>query len=91
MSEEYAKKIQLIPLDVTSTDSIESSVKLVEHWLSPGKGLNLLINNAGMHLPHVATFPTCTQEGLLEHFKVNTVGAILVTQVICSPLETTAN
>lgn len=81
MSEKCVKKIHMIPLDVTNPASIENSVKLVEEFLPERNGLNLLINNAGMHLEKVATFPTCTQEGLLEHFKVNTVGPILVTQV----------
>lgn len=46
-----------------------------------GKGLNLLINNAGISSKY-AKLNMVKKEHLLENFEVNTVAPILLTKVI---------
>ena len=44
-----------------------------------GEGLNLLINNAA--IANVLGFFEVSKEDMMEHFEVNTVGPLLVSQV----------
>ncbi|KAM5138879.1 C-signal-like isoform 2-T4 [Mantella aurantiaca] len=71
-----------VKLDVTNQASIEAAYIDITQRLN-GRGLNLLINNAGIavfHLPHEAT-----AEDMMEMYKTNTIGPMLVTQTF-SPL-----
>ncbi|GBM38207.1 hypothetical protein AVEN_8271-1 [Araneus ventricosus] len=87
--EETSKKskIILIKMDVTCPQEIEAAKRLVEETVGE-RGLNLLINNAGVAQP--ALFPNITSENLALHFKVNTEGPIMVLQAMLPILEKAA-
>lgn len=59
-------------------EDVTDARKTVEEMVGE-KGLTLLINNAGIAKPE--PFPDITEENLLLHFSVNTVGPIRVFQV----------
>ncbi|GBM08955.1 putative oxidoreductase C663.06c [Araneus ventricosus] len=80
-------KIILIKMDVTNPDEREAARNAVEETVKE-RGLNLLINNAGVlesqNLPHL------TSENLELHFKVNTVAPVMVSQTMLPLLERAA-
>ncbi|CAL1300392.1 unnamed protein product [Larinioides sclopetarius] len=80
-------KIILIKMDVTCPQEIEAAKKLVEETVGE-RGLNLLINNAGVAQP--GFFPNITSESLSLHFKTNTEGPIMVFQAMLPSLEKAA-
>ncbi|XP_055952229.1 C-factor-like [Argiope bruennichi] len=87
--EESSKKakIILIKMDVTRSEEIASAKQTVEATVGE-KGLNLLINNAGVAQPEL--FPNITPQNLELHFKVNTEGPIMVLQAMLPILEKAA-
>ncbi|KAF8772041.1 C-factor-like [Argiope bruennichi] len=87
--EESSKKSKLIliKMDVTRPEEIEVAKKLIEDTVGE-RGLNLLINNAGV--AQVQMFPNVTPENLEFHFKVNTEGPLLVLQAMLPSLEKAA-
>ncbi|XP_048371155.1 C-factor-like [Sphaerodactylus townsendi] len=68
-------RIHVIQLEVEDQSSVKASVALVESHLN-GKGLNLLINNAGVN--SYASLETVQPEEMLSAFNTNVVGPILV-------------
>ena len=64
-------RVHFVPLEVTKDDSIAAAVKEVTQKLGDGKGLDVLINNAGIQLPaeSVSELPH-----LAESFEVNVFG-----------------
>ncbi|GIY38747.1 uncharacterized protein CDAR_179831 [Caerostris darwini] len=81
-------RIILIKMDVTSLEEIEVAKQIVEETVGD-RGLNLLINNAGA--VKMVTFPNLTTENLEFHYKINTEGPILVTQMMLPCLEKAAS
>uniref|UniRef100_A0A8C8SNC3 C-factor-like n=1 Tax=Pelusios castaneus TaxID=367368 RepID=A0A8C8SNC3_9SAUR len=67
--------VRLVQLDAVSLASVQAAVKEVETQLN-GKGLNLLINNAGVNSQ--ATLQSAQQEEMLSVFTTNVVGPIQV-------------
>jgi len=47
--------------------------------LLEGKGLNVLVNNAGVN--HSESFDAVTKEHMMEDFEVNAVGPLMVAKV----------
>ncbi|GBM97855.1 C-factor [Araneus ventricosus] len=79
---------ELPPSDVTSTDDREAARNAVEETVKE-RGLNLLINNAGVSESQV--LPHLTAENLELHFKVNTVAPVMVFQAMLPLLERAAD
>jgi short-subunit dehydrogenase involved in D-alanine esterification of teichoic acids len=50
--------------------------------LTGGAGLNLLVNNAGILLSSNLSLAAVKKEDLVQHFEVNSIAPILLTQVI---------
>jgi NAD(P)-dependent dehydrogenase (short-subunit alcohol dehydrogenase family) len=66
--------------DVTEYERFGEVVDEVER-LTGGAGLNLLINNAGIMAKSNTGLTEVTKEILRDHFEVNTIAPILLTQV----------
>ncbi|XP_053304833.1 C-factor-like [Spea bombifrons] len=84
---EKHSNVKLIKLDATDPKSIIESAKHVEKHLN-GRGLDLLINNAGVAPPN--TLHTQTAEDMMEVYKVNVVGPMLVSQAYYNLLKKSA-
>ncbi|XP_062997093.1 C-signal-like [Elgaria multicarinata webbii] len=69
--------IHVVQLEVVDQSSVKAAVSVVESHLK-SKGLNLLINNAGVN--SYATLQTVEQQEMLSVFNTNVVGPILVVQ-----------
>ncbi|XP_054856535.1 C-factor-like [Eublepharis macularius] len=67
--------IHVVQLDVKDPSSLKAAVSVVESHLN-GKGLNLLINNAGVAI--YGSLETMEQEEMLSVFNTNVVGPTLV-------------
>ena len=78
------ERVKVLPMDVTSPQSIATSRLQVEEQVD---GLDLLINNAGI-LPggidnresNISMFGELNAEAMLEVFRVNSISPIMVTQ-----------
>ncbi|GBM11983.1 hypothetical protein AVEN_209667-1 [Araneus ventricosus] len=80
-------EVVLVKMDITKTKEIADARKIVESKVGD-KGLNLLINNAG-----VLTwqgFPEITEENMLFHFSTNTVGPVMVLKEMLPLLQKSA-
>ncbi|XP_053304497.1 C-factor-like [Spea bombifrons] len=84
---EKHSNVVVIQLDATDGASITESAKQVEKHLN-GRGLDLLINNAGVLHPN--TLQTQTAEDMMEVYSVNVVGPMLVTQAYYDLLKKSA-
>ncbi|XP_066493709.1 C-signal-like [Tiliqua scincoides] len=87
---ELAKKhpsICVIKLEVENQSSVKAAVSVVGSHLKD-KGLNLLINNAGVH--SMANLETVEQQELLSVFNTNVVGPILLVKEFLSLLKKAA-
>lgn len=69
----------LCSVDVTSQTDIDAAARQVEDRVGD-KGLNLLINNAGMSRKRQYV-GNLNRDHLLEQFDTNVIGPLLVTQV----------
>ncbi|XP_020668319.2 C-signal isoform X8 [Pogona vitticeps] len=67
--------IHVVQLEVENQSSVKAAVAIVQSYLE-GKGLNLLINNAGVDT--YDTLQTVEQQEMLCTFNINVVGPILV-------------
>ncbi|KAG8197490.1 hypothetical protein JTE90_007229 [Oedothorax gibbosus] len=77
-------KVILIKLDITSAEDIAVTKKIVEDTVGD-RGLNLLINNAGVM--KAEPFPCMTPENLELHFKANCVAPVMILQSLFPLLE----
>jgi len=80
-------QVELLKMDVTKHEDIVAVRRVVEQKVGE-KGLTLLINNAGIAEP--LGFPNVTEENLLKHFTVNTVGPTMVFQEMLPSLQKAA-
>ncbi|XP_040180520.1 C-factor-like [Rana temporaria] len=76
-----------VKMDVTDKASIEDAYSVVKETLK-GRGLNLLINNAGINVYHSAD--ETTSEDMMRVYETNTVGPMLVTQIFAPLLKKAA-
>nr|XP_060643907.1 C-signal-like isoform X1 [Anolis sagrei ordinatus] len=79
--------IEIIPLDTSEASSIKAAAAIVTERLK-GAGLNLLINNAG--IVKATTLESETPENMLEVYKTNVVGPMVVTQTFLPLLKKAA-
>ncbi|KAJ7312057.1 hypothetical protein JRQ81_006391 [Phrynocephalus forsythii] len=77
-----------LQLDIRDPKSIQAAVKSVEEHLE-GKGLNLLINNAGL-LIKFTTLCNETAENMFSLFHTNTIGTMQVSQAFLPLLKKAA-
>ncbi|CAL1296321.1 unnamed protein product [Larinioides sclopetarius] len=80
-------QIVLIQMDVSKINDIESAKNIISQKVGD-KGLNLLINNAGV--AKYQGFPEITEENMLFHFTTNTVGPVMVLKVMLPLLQKSA-
>nr|XP_060644392.1 C-signal-like [Anolis sagrei ordinatus] len=77
----------ILQLEVTDPASVQSAAKEAESHLG-GRGLNLLVNNAGV-MP-ACTLESATTKGMLDVYNVNLVGPMLVTKAFLPLLKRAA-
>ena len=81
---QYADRLVLLPLDVTSAESIAAAVKTVQDTTD---ALDVLINNAGVY-PHAGSgdahqrLGQLTHDDAMETMQVNAIGPLLVSQAL---------
>jgi NADP-dependent 3-hydroxy acid dehydrogenase YdfG len=68
-----------VPLDVTSDVSVRDAMARVD-WLTSGRGLNVLINNAGFAVP--GPLETVPVERLQAGFETNVIGLMRMCQAV---------
>ncbi|KAL8198431.1 UNVERIFIED_CONTAM: hypothetical protein K2H54_010458 [Gekko kuhli] len=79
--------LKLLQLDVVSESSIKKVVREVEDIVGE-KGLNCLVNNAGINV--VATLEEVTAETMLRIYETNTVAQLMVTKAFLPLLRRAA-
>ncbi|XP_034976869.1 C-signal-like [Zootoca vivipara] len=79
--------IRVLPLDVVSESSIKETVKEVEDIVGE-KGLNCLINNAGINVS--ASLEDVTTEAMLRTFETNTVAQLMLSKAFLPLLKKAA-
>ncbi|GFS78783.1 uncharacterized protein NPIL_325371 [Nephila pilipes] len=77
-------EIILIQMDVSNSTDIKAAGKIVSDKLMD-KGLNLLMNNAGIYKEEKLS--EITEENLLNHFSTNAMGPILLFQPNFKPFR----
>ncbi|GBM00303.1 putative oxidoreductase C663.08c [Araneus ventricosus] len=80
-------EVVLIKMDVRSLNDIENAQKIIEEKVGD-KGLNLLINNAGVM--KFEGFPEITEEDFLFHFTTNTIAPVIVLKKMLPLLQRAA-
>ena len=80
--------ITVVKLDVTDLASVESARVEVEAKLGKD-GLNLLINNAAIDVTQ--GFYDVTEKEMIDHFRTNCIGPLLVTRSFLSLLKRAAS
>ncbi|NWZ17564.1 BDH protein, partial [Agelaius phoeniceus] len=86
LSKQYSN-IRLLQLDVVCENSIKKVVKEVEEIVGD-KGLNCLINNAGINV--LASLEEVTAETMLTIYETNTVAQLMVTKAFLPLLRKAA-
>jgi NAD(P)-dependent dehydrogenase (short-subunit alcohol dehydrogenase family) len=76
LASDYPSQLTILTLDVTEQPSLEYAREIVRQQ---AQGLDLLFNNAAIHLGD-ETITNVTAEALLRTFHVNAVGPVLVAQ-----------
>ncbi|KAF8771528.1 Speckle-type POZ protein B like protein [Argiope bruennichi] len=80
-------QVVLIQMDISNCNDIEKAKKVIEEKVGD-KGLNLLINNAGVGID--LGFPEITEENMLFHFNTNTVGPVIFLKTMLPLLQKSA-
>lgn len=80
-------KVKILELDVKDYDKYEKVVDQVTADVG-ADGLNLLINNAGIHIK--ANFHDAKREDMLEVYEVNVVAPLLLTRALTPLLQASA-
>lgn len=80
-------KVKILELDVRDYDKYEKIVDQVTKAIG-SEGLNLLINNAGIHIK--ADFHDAKRDDMMEVYEVNVVAPLLFTRALTPLLQTSA-
>jgi len=81
--------LKLLKLDVGKDEEIHEAVKEVKGIVGD-RGLNLLINNAGINIKNGSDLRNTTRASLQQHFDVNTTSPIILAQNFLPLLEQAA-
>ncbi|GFS78785.1 c-factor [Nephila pilipes] len=81
-------QVVLIQMDVGNSEDIERAQKVVQETVGD-EGLTLLINNAGV--AEYQGFPEITEEDMLFHYSVNTLGPVMLLKALFSLLQKSAS
>ncbi len=83
-SELKSQNVEVLPLDVSSEDSINQLAKTLD-----GKPIDVLINNAGIYDAPKASAPMSPQnmDSLTKIYQINTIGPRLVAEALTPNLE----
>jgi NAD(P)-dependent dehydrogenase (short-subunit alcohol dehydrogenase family) len=79
LQHQYPSKIHPIPLEIINEDSAKQAVKQVSSILSPHRGLDILINNAGINQSYFGPIATNPLQDFTQTFQVNLLGVQNVT------------
>jgi NAD(P)-dependent dehydrogenase (short-subunit alcohol dehydrogenase family) len=71
-------RLRIVELDVTSQDALAAAVHEVEDALGPGRGLDGLVNNAGVGFP--GPLEALPLDALRRQLEVNVIGQVATTQ-----------
>jgi NAD(P)-dependent dehydrogenase (short-subunit alcohol dehydrogenase family) len=82
LQEESSKNLSPVILDITDPEQIANAFEFVKKALGPDRGLKALINNAGIGVVGPVEFLPLSV--LRQHFEVNVIGHIAVTQIFLS-------
>jgi len=87
----HPDRLKVLPLEMTDYNSFEPSFvdRVSEAVGGREKGLNLLINNAGV-LPSNKTLDSVTPDDMIHAFKTNCVGPTFLTRALLPLLKTAA-
>lgn len=81
------EKVKILELEVRDYDKYEKVVAEVSKAVG-SNGLNLLINNAGIHIK--ADFHDAKRDDMMEVYEVNVVAPLLLTRALTPLLQTSA-
>lgn len=80
--------LHLLPLDLRNEDTVKVCAQQASELVGD-LGLTVLVNNSAT-LTETSTFEDVTSAELMDHYKVNTVGPVLMTQAILPLLRKAA-
>lgn len=83
LGEQYPDSLTIVPLEVTSQESIDSAFDLVQ---SKTDSLDILINNAGVDNGN-QSLETITPEMMLETYAINTVAPLMISKAFLPLLK----
>ncbi|XP_071945365.1 C-signal-like [Antedon mediterranea] len=81
--------VHVLQLDILSDDSINAFTDKVKNILE-GQGLNLLLNNAGVHLERFGDFDKVSRNGLEQSFSAHITGPVKICQDLLPSLKAAA-
>jgi len=85
----HKEKLHILKLDVTHWSEHSDVVAYVKKTVGVEKGLNLLINNAGV-LPSLKTLEDITPDVMVQAYETNCVAPIFLTRAFLPLLRTSA-
>lgn len=85
------RALHLIQLDVTDEDGLKQAASTIQGVVGE-QGLNLVINNSGLNQSSARhlTLPELTKDAMVDHFVVNTVAPVLLSQTMLPLLKQAA-
>jgi len=89
LQEKHKEKLHILKLDVTHWSEHSDVVAYVEKIVGADKGLNILINNAGV-LPSSKALDDITPEVMIQAYQTNCVAPIFLTRAFLPLLRTSA-
>lgn len=83
LREQYSDSLTIVPLEVTSQESIDSALDLVQSKID---SLDILINNAGVDNGN-QSLETITPEMMIETYSINTIAPLMISKAFLPLLK----